>query len=117
MPIEVPDDLIDCEDFVYRVVTIAPYSISMNKDARVVFSFGKGQERAIGEALDAFSKIKELGVSKPSLLGAALTKMYTTVLIESVNDIAFNDPVTSNLMFEKRSKEVAKKKGFESSDA
>ena len=115
--LDFPDKLIDCEDFVYRVVTVAPDSISMNKDARVVFNFCRGQERAIGEALEAFPKIKELGVNKPSLLGAALTKMYATDLIERVNDIVFNDPVTSNIMFEKRLEEIAKKKGFEVSDA
>ena len=117
IPLEIPDDLIDCEEFVFRLVTIAPKSITMDKDARTVFNFSKGQEKKIGEALSAFPKIKKLGVSKPSLLGAALTRMYLAELLEPVIEIMHNEQITVNLMHENRVEEVAKKNGFDSVDS
>jgi len=117
MPIEISDDLIDCEDFVFQLVAIAPKSITMDKDAGTVFNFSKGQEKNIGEALSAFPEIKKQGVNKPSLLGAALTRMYLTDLFEQVDEIVCNEQITQNLMFENRLEEVAKKNGYESSDA
>jgi hypothetical protein len=110
-PVDIPDELIDCEDFVYRVVTIAPDSITMNKDAHVVFKFSRGQETAIGEALNAFSKIKALGVNKPSVLGAALTKLYTSDLIDRIDEIMHGERFTANLMLENRLVDL-KKKGY-----
>jgi hypothetical protein len=117
VPLEIAEDLIDCEDFVRKVVEIAPDSITMNKDARVVFNFTKKQEREIGEALATYPLIRAGGVNKPSLLGASLTRMYARLLLDQVNDVVHNDQDASDLMFGKRLEEVAKKKGFESTDA
>ena len=100
----VPIDALDCEDFVRKVIVHAPDAIAMNKDARLVLNWKTGQKRLVGESLEAYEEILELGVSKTSKLGTALVDMYETTFHDQIEKLFQDEPISMELMLKSRVK-------------